>query len=67
MWKSNSASLQNNKLGSLGKIFCELYKSRNYLLYKSRNQELSESYCQVIQKQFHEVVVEKVDDELKCG
>ena len=67
MWKNNSASLQNNKLGSLGKIFYELYKSRNYLLYKSRNQELSESYCQVIQKQFHEVVVEKVDDELKCG
>ena len=57
MWKDNSTSLQNSKLGSLETL-------KNLL---RKTQELFESYDQVIQEQLAERVVEKVNDEVHCG
>ena len=49
MWKDNSTSLQNNKLGSLETL-------KNLL---RKTQELFQSYDQVIQEQLAERVVEE--------
>ena len=60
MQKDNSTSLQNNKLGSLGRL-------KNLLRNLQRNQKLLESYDHVIQEQLAEGVMEKVNDEANCG
>ena len=52
MWKDNSTVLQNNKLGSLGRL-------KSLLQSLQRNQKLFESYDQVIKEQLAEGVVEK--------
>ena len=59
MWKDSSTSVQNNKMGSLGRL-------QNLLQNLQRNKEI-QSYDQVTQEQLAEGVEDKVNDEANCG